>query len=102
MERLQERAGKSVVHPPVAVASPVPQRVTNDKTIPEKAAVKSGVSRVKVEEIERPMTPEPTPASVAKGGLSSLLDGSAGGDGSEGMGEGKGIDNIRLWIFISS
>ncbi|KAI0089865.1 hypothetical protein BDY19DRAFT_941194 [Irpex rosettiformis] len=75
MERLQGRAGKSVVHPPVAVASPVPQRVTSDKTIPEKAAVKSAVSRAKVEEIERPMTPEPTPVSMAKGGLSSLLGG---------------------------
>lgn len=81
MDRLQERAGRQVGHPPVVVASPVPQRVGGsggggEKRLEEKpVVVKSVVSRAKAEEIERPMTPEPTPVPAAKGGLSSLLGG---------------------------
>ena len=81
MDRLQERAGRQVAHPPSIVASPVPQRVggaggAGEKGLEEKpVVVKSVVSRAKAEEIERPMTPEPTPVPAAKGGLSSLLGG---------------------------
>ncbi|KAI0706202.1 hypothetical protein BC835DRAFT_1302556 [Cytidiella melzeri] len=67
MERLQERAGKQ----PTTVVAPQPQRATGEKSIAE---VKSVTSRAKVEEIARPMTPEPS-AAAAKGGLSTLLGG---------------------------
>ncbi len=70
MDRLQERAGKAVTTIPAKVVSPVPQRALSGIGQPE---IKSTVSRAKVEEIDRPMTPEPT--TPAKGGLGSLLGG---------------------------
>ena len=67
MDRLQERSGKKIAHP-AAIASPQPQKAVA-QTEP-----KSVASRAKVEEIVRPMTPEPS-TEPAKGGLSSLLGG---------------------------
>ena len=69
MDRLQARAGKKVVVPTPAVLSPQPQKAATAPT-----EVKTVTSRAKVEEIVRPMTPEPS-AAPAKGGLSSLLGG---------------------------
>lgn len=71
MERLQERAGKKVAPPP-QISSPTPQRAVQQQSESDKP--KSVVSRAKIEEIQRPATPEPD-ASAAKGGLSSLLGG---------------------------
>ncbi|KIP04452.1 hypothetical protein PHLGIDRAFT_129510 [Phlebiopsis gigantea 11061_1 CR5-6] len=67
MDRLQERAGKQVAAPPT-LASPQPQRAV------AQSEPKTVASRAKVEEIVRPMTPEPS-ATPAKGGLSNLLGG---------------------------
>lgn len=70
MARLQERAGRKLAAAGAAsVAAPVPQRASSGAT-----EIKSAASRAKVEEIQRPMTPEPS-AAPAKGGLSSLLGG---------------------------
>lgn len=69
MDRLQTRAGKKVTAPTPAVVSPQPQRAPAAST-----DTKSATSRAKVEEIVRPMTPEPS-AEPTKGGLSSLLGG---------------------------
>ncbi|KAF7796589.1 hypothetical protein EIP86_007770 [Pleurotus ostreatoroseus] len=70
MDKLQERAGKTVAATSAKVVAPVPQRAQPGVVQPE---IKSIVSRAKVEEIDRPMTPEPT--APAKGGLGSLLGG---------------------------
>ncbi|GJE94179.1 signal recognition particle subunit SRP68 [Phanerochaete sordida] len=69
MDRLMERAGKTVSASAPALAAPVPQRASSGPT-----EVKSATSRAKVEEIQRPMTPEPS-AAPGKGGLTSLLGG---------------------------
>lgn len=73
MERLQERAGRQVEPTASGVVAPQPQR-SLETIVSETEKAKSVVSRAKVEEIERPLTPEPT-ATTAKGGLSSLLGG---------------------------
>lgn len=65
MNRLQERAGKQ---PQRAVLAAAPIR-TEDPT-----ADKRPVAKAKLEEIQRPATPEPS-ASAAGGGLGSLLGG---------------------------
>lgn len=72
MERLQERAGKKAAAQPPAIVAPKPQKSAAE--ILADSDKKSVVSRAKVEEIERPMTPEPT-ANTSKAGLSSLLGG---------------------------
>ncbi|EKM60486.1 uncharacterized protein PHACADRAFT_246467 [Phanerochaete carnosa HHB-10118-sp] len=69
MDRLTERAGKKIAAPAPAIVAPVPQRAPSGPT-----ETKSVASRAKVEEIQRPMTPEPS-AAPTKGGLSSLLGG---------------------------
>ncbi|KAH8992061.1 hypothetical protein EDB92DRAFT_1859621 [Lactarius akahatsu] len=65
MNRLQERAGKQ---PQRAILAPAPIRTE----VP--TADKRPVAKAKLEEIQRPATPEPS-ASAAGGGLSSLLGG---------------------------
>lgn len=74
MDRLQERAGKQHVTHAAVVVAPTPQRPGSGvpQRVPEQA--KSVTSRAKVEDIVRPMTPEPE-AAPAKGGLSTLLGG---------------------------
>lgn len=74
MDRLQERAGKKVSQAPSAIVAPQSQRATFETANVDQERAKSAVSRAKLEEIERPMTPEPT-ANAAKGGLGSLLGG---------------------------
>ena len=65
MDRLQERAGKQSQP---AVLAPALVRATE-----ESPADKRPVTKAKVEEIQRPETPEP--GAPAKGGLSTLLGG---------------------------
>lgn len=69
MDSLTERVGKKVAASAPTIVAPVPQRAPSGTT-----EMKSVASRAKVEEIQRPMTPEPS-AAPAKGGLSSLLGG---------------------------
>ena len=71
MDRLQERAGKTVGKAAPNVVAPQPQRAPSGSAT---ETAKSVVSRAKIEEIARPMTPEPN-AEPAKGGLGSLLGG---------------------------
>jgi signal recognition particle subunit SRP68 len=72
MDRLQERAGKesssSSSQLATAILAPAPVRATE-----ESPADKRSVTRAKVEEIQRPETPEPS--TPAKGGLTTLLGG---------------------------
>ncbi|KAF7795056.1 hypothetical protein EIP86_006200 [Pleurotus ostreatoroseus] len=70
MDKLLERAGKTVAATSAKVVAPVLQRAQSGIVQPE---IKSMVTRAKIEEIDRPMTPEPT--ALAKGGLGSLLGG---------------------------
>lgn len=69
MDRLQKRAGRKVPATAPAIVVPMPQRASSGAT-----EVKSATNRAKVEDIQRPMTPEPSTAP-AKGGLSNLLGG---------------------------
>jgi signal recognition particle subunit SRP68 len=65
VDRLQERAGKK---PQPAVRAPAPVRAAEEVPVDKRP-----VAKAKLEEIERPATPEPT--APAQGGLSSLLGG---------------------------
>ena len=47
MERLQERAGKTVAHLPASVAAPVPQRSTSETILRDTEKAKTVVSRAK-------------------------------------------------------
>ncbi|THG94787.1 hypothetical protein EW026_g6749 [Hermanssonia centrifuga] len=70
MERLQERAGKKAI-PAQKLVAPQPQRGPSS-TVPrqvEQEKTKNPTSRAKVEEIIRPMTPEPSAAAKGLGGL---------------------------------
>ena len=67
MNRLQERAGKQPPPQQPAALTPTPIRA-EDPT-----ADKRPVAKAKIEEIQRPATPEPS--AHAGGGLSSLLGG---------------------------
>lgn len=68
VDRLQERAGKRKPQP-AAVLAPTPVRADAEEPTTDKRPV----ARAKLEEIERPATPETS--APAKGGLSSLLGG---------------------------
>jgi len=66
VDRLQERAGKK---PQPAVHAPAPVHAAEEVPVDKRP-----VAKAKLEEIERPATPEPTTAPT-QGGLSTLLGG---------------------------
>jgi signal recognition particle subunit SRP68 len=67
VDRLQERAGKKP-QPAVPLHAPAPVHAAEEVPVDKRP-----VAKAKVEEIERPATPEPT--APAQGGLGSLLGG---------------------------
>ncbi|CAL1697046.1 unnamed protein product [Somion occarium] len=74
MERLQGRAGKQVETPTVAAsAAPAAFVASKQAQAQPESERKNLVTKAKVEEIQRPETPEPS--GPAKAGLSSLLGG---------------------------
>lgn len=80
MERLQERAGKTPETLPAPTGTtPKPQPIQSGpvqkQAEPEKKAGVSLSKTVKVEEVSRPSTPEPSSAVPVRSGLSSLLGG---------------------------
>ena len=80
MERLQERAGKVSETPQTTSRAPPPPQPIQSGPVQKQTEIekKAGVSlskTVKVEEISRPSTPEPSAAAPVRSGLSSLLGG---------------------------
>jgi len=76
VDRLQERAGKkksaNINVPQPAVFAPAPVRAVEEPGAADKRPI---AAKAKVEEIERPETPEPSVAPAHGGGLSTLLGG---------------------------
>jgi signal recognition particle subunit SRP68 len=77
MDKLLVRSGKRVEVPKEPDVKPkqVPSLQVTSSGADKEKEKKTNVQRTKVEEVERPVTPEPQQQAPARGGLSSLLGG---------------------------